>query len=186
MYVGKLGNAYFSQSVIAGQTDFLYGFGTAFITNSTLLLRSCGGGITAWKDTNTTFANKYGVYISNSVLKAENETVAAKMVGKCALGRPWNAQMRSVIAKSYLDASILPTGFIDWAPARYNSNVTLQAEYQNYGPGWNETARKGAKFERLLTDQEWKSYSCPKKVFQYQTGRREGDFGNDGWVDYGV
>lgn len=49
VYIGKLGNAYFYDNIIAGQTDFLYGFGTAWIEQSTLTLRSCGGGITAWK-----------------------------------------------------------------------------------------------------------------------------------------
>lgn len=49
VYIGKLGNAYFYDNVIAGQTDFLYGFGTAWIEKSTLALRNCGGGITAWK-----------------------------------------------------------------------------------------------------------------------------------------
>jgi pectin methylesterase-like acyl-CoA thioesterase len=49
VYVGKLGNAYFYDNVIAGQVDFLYGFGTAWIEQSTLALRNCGGGITAWK-----------------------------------------------------------------------------------------------------------------------------------------
>ena len=47
VYVGKLGNAYIAKSEIAGQTDFLYGFGTCWITHSSLSLRSCGGGITA-------------------------------------------------------------------------------------------------------------------------------------------
>jgi hypothetical protein len=59
VYVGKLGNAYFYKNEIAGQTDFLYGFGTAWIQSSLLTLRNCGGGITAWKGTNTTFVNKY-------------------------------------------------------------------------------------------------------------------------------
>jgi len=57
--VGKLGNAYFYKNEIAGQTDFFYGFGTAWIQSSIVTLRSCGGGITAWKGTNTTFVNKY-------------------------------------------------------------------------------------------------------------------------------
>ncbi|EME88625.1 carbohydrate esterase family 8 protein [Pseudocercospora fijiensis CIRAD86] len=54
VYVGKLGNVYMFGSIVAGQTDFLYGFGTLWIEKSRLLLRSCGGGITAWKGTNTT------------------------------------------------------------------------------------------------------------------------------------
>lgn len=49
MYVGKKGNAYFYDNIVGGQTDFLYGFGTAYLESSTLSLRNCGGGITAWK-----------------------------------------------------------------------------------------------------------------------------------------
>lgn len=85
--MGKLGNAYFSKCEIAGQTDFLYGFGTAWIQSSRLALRGCGGGITAWKGTNTTFANKYGVYIHDSVVEKANSSLL--IAGKCALGRPW-------------------------------------------------------------------------------------------------
>lgn len=69
VYIGKLGNAYFYQSILAGQTDFLYGFGTAWIQSSALQLRGCGGGITAWKGTNTTTPNKYGVYIVDSSVR---------------------------------------------------------------------------------------------------------------------
>lgn len=87
IYIGKLGNAYFSRCEIAGQTDFLYGFGTAWIQSSRLSLRGCGGGITAWKGTNTTWVNKYGVYISESVVEKANSSLSIE--GKCALGRPW-------------------------------------------------------------------------------------------------
>lgn len=87
IYVGKLGNAYFSGGEVAGETDFLYGFGTAWLSETALTLRGCGGGIAAWKGANTTFENKYGVYVVNSWVKKENETATG--VGKCALGRPW-------------------------------------------------------------------------------------------------
>jgi len=100
---------------IAGQTDFFYGFGTCWVTNSEVSLRGCGGGITAWKGTNTTFENKYGVYIHDSVVRKANSSLQIK--GECALGRPWNAQHRSIFAKSYLDGSIRPSGYIEWNPA---------------------------------------------------------------------
>lgn len=68
VYIGKLGNAYFYKNEIAGQTDFLYGFGTAWIQSSLLTLRNCGGGITAWKGTNTTFVNKYVCMIDTGLI----------------------------------------------------------------------------------------------------------------------
>jgi len=45
IYVGKFGNAYFKGGEVAGETDFFYGFGTAWITNTSIKLRSCGGGM---------------------------------------------------------------------------------------------------------------------------------------------
>ena len=89
IYVGKLGNAYFKNGEVAGETDFFYGFGTAWVQSTSIALRNCGGGITAWKGTNTTFVNKYGVYIVDSNVHAANASIATVIVGKCALGRPW-------------------------------------------------------------------------------------------------
>lgn len=113
VYVGKLGNVYMDQSTIGGQTDFLYGFGTLWITDSLLALRGCGGGITAWKGANSTFENKYGVYVVDSVVQKANSSL--QLEGKCALGRPWNAQHRSIFANDYLDDSIRPSGYIQWS-----------------------------------------------------------------------
>lgn len=180
VYIGKLGNAYMHSSTIAGETDFFYGFGTLWVQSSLILLRNCGGGITAWKGTNSTFPNKYGVYIVDSSVQAANASIAEKMVGKCALGRPWNSQMRAVFARTWLDKSILSTGYIDWDPSRYD-NYTVQAEYGDFGPGFNATGRKISKFDVQLSEQQWAEYSSPEKVFQYQ---RTGRFGNTGWIDW--
>jgi hypothetical protein len=181
IYVGKLGNAYIKNGEVAGQTDFFYGFGTCWVSNTQILLRSCGGGITAWKGTNTTYPNHFGVYIVSSNVHAANTSLSIR--GKCALGRPWNSQHRSIFAYTYMDDSILPAGYIDWKPSRYTVGVTLQAEYENYGPGWNESARANASFGTVLTDKEYKEYDRPAKVFQDPV---TGEAGNDRWIDYRV
>ena len=98
--------------IIGGQTDFFYGFGTLWVTNSNIKLRGCGGGITAWKGTNTTFVNKYGVYIHDSHIAKANSSLHLKH--ECALGRPWNALMTAIFAFNYLDDSIRPSGYIEW------------------------------------------------------------------------
>ncbi|KAF4981032.1 hypothetical protein FZEAL_3084 [Fusarium zealandicum] len=180
VYVGKLGNAYFYDNVIAGQTDFLYGFGTAYIQQSTLSLRNCGGGITAWKGTNTTFANKYGVYINRSQLIASNSTIAKEIVGKCPLGRPWNSQHRSIFMKSYFDASINPAGYIKWGKDKPNfDNYTFMATWKDYGPGYNKTAEVLSNITLVLTDSEVAPYKSPRDVFSTP----EGKFGHVRWID---
>ncbi|KAI9359950.1 pectin methylesterase [Zopfochytrium polystomum] len=157
LYVGKLANAYFKENIIAGQTDFFYGFGTAWVENSTVVLRNCGGGITAWKGTNTTFTNKYGVYIHNSAVVRANSSLA--ITGN----------------------AILPAGYIKWSATdnRIN-NQTFMAEYSTYGPGFNATARAAnAGIGMVLTHAEYSPYSSPDRVFQFPFTSVEG---NTAWL----
>ncbi|OAK94171.1 pectin methylesterase [Phaeosphaeriaceae sp. SRC1lsM3a] len=179
VYIGKLGNAYFYKNEIAGQTDFFYGFGTAWIQSSLVTLRNCGGGITAWKGTNTTFENKYGVYIHDSNVKRANTSL--EITGKCPLGRPWNALHRSIFANCDLDDSIKPSGYIAWGTTdpRLGANTTM-AEYKDYGPGWNATGRAVGNITIVMNDKQYEPYSTPHKVFQYPSN---GTFGNTRWID---
>ncbi|KAK8192742.1 hypothetical protein M8818_007914 [Zalaria obscura] len=180
VYVGKLGNAYMYSSIVGGQTDFLYGFGTLWVQSSLLQLRGCGGGVTAWKGSNTTFVNKYGVYVHDSEVRKANESL--QIEGMCALGRPWNAQHRSIFANTYLDDSIRPSGYIEWSATdpRVNYNTTM-AEYHDYGPGFNLTGRlQAANITIEMTAAQYAPYSTVDKVFQYPFS---GKFGNTAWID---
>lgn len=184
IYIGKLGNAYFYDTVVAGETDFLYGFGTLYITHSTLSLRHCGGGITAWKGTNTTFTNKYGVYVDATQVLANNWTTKAEVAGRCALGRPWNDEHRSVFVDSYLDGSILPAGYIEWSATdpRVDNRTFMAAARDNYGPGWNLTAEIAGNITRVLDDAELAPYRWPRDVFLASNGST----GNTWWADQSV
>ncbi|PYH89859.1 pectin lyase-like protein [Aspergillus ellipticus CBS 707.79] len=175
IYIGKLGSAYMHSSILAGQTDFLYGFGTLYVQSSQILLRSCGGGITAWKGTNTTFVNNYGVYIHDSTVRAANTSIAADIEGACALGRPWNSLHRSIFANTYEDGSIEPSGYINWED-RWTANQTLMAEYKASGPGFNLTGREDSEVSVLLNTKGYERYSSPERVFQ----------GNVGWIDWEI
>lgn len=180
VYIGKLGNTYVYQGEIAGQTDFMYGFGTLWVQSARIALRGCGGGITAWKGTNTTFVNKYGVYIHDSVVEKANSTL--NITGECALGRPWNAQMTSIFVHNYLDDSIEPSGFIEWSSSdpRIDFNTTM-AEFQDYGPGFNLTGRlAAANITKELRPAEYAPYSTLEDVFQFPFS---GKFGNTAWID---
>ncbi|PWY68555.1 pectin lyase-like protein [Aspergillus sclerotioniger CBS 115572] len=181
IYIGKLGSAYMYKSILAGQTDFLYGFGTLYVQSSQILLRSCGGGITAWKGTNTTVPNNYGVYIHDSTVRAANISIAPDIKESCALGRPWNALHRSIFANTYEDGSIEPSGYINWED-RWSANETLMAEYKAYGPGFNLTGREDSEVSVLLDSREYARYSDPERVFLFPDGK----VGNVGWIDWEV
>ncbi|KFY63578.1 hypothetical protein V496_03886 [Pseudogymnoascus sp. VKM F-4515 (FW-2607)] len=181
VYVGKLGNAYFYGNEIAGQTDFLYGFGTAWVERSNLALRSCGGGIIAWKGTNTTFANQYGCYVSNSFINAANSSIAPQIAGKCSLGRPWNRQHRSVYSNTFMDASVLAAGYTKWSsnPLTDNyNNYTFMGEYGSHGPGFNLTARLAGNVTAVLDKKTANKYRRPQHVFITEAGKP-----NVKWID---
>lgn len=58
---------------------------------------------------------------------------------------------------------------------------TTMAEYHDYGPGFNATARAlAANVTKELTKKQYAPYSSPKKVFQFPF---EGRFGNTAWID---
>ncbi|KAI5921870.1 pectin methylesterase family protein [Camillea tinctor] len=184
VYIGKLGNAYFHDVVVAGETDFLYGFGTLFIDGSTLLLRSCGGGITAWKGTNTTFANKYGVYLTSSRVLAANSTIAPSIAGRCSLGRPWNDLHRSLFRDTYLDASILPAGYTEW-DGKPNGGIgpnTTMAVYRVYGPGYDAEAEAASNVTKVFDEDQASPYLTPLDVFQGPNGTQP----DVAWIDRGV
>jgi pectin methylesterase-like acyl-CoA thioesterase len=183
VYVGKLGNVYVYDGVVAGQTDFLYGFGTLYLEQSALAMRGCGGGVTAWKGTNTTFENKYGVYLDRTRLIAANESVAPSMVGKCALGRPWNDADRTVYMESSFDASIKAAGFIEWLSTDPRvDNYTFMATWNCSGPGYNASAEAASGVTKMLSDEEVMPYRYPAGVFQDHDGK----FGYISWIDQSV
>ncbi len=136
----------------------------------------------AWKGTNTTFANKYGAYISDSFVNAANSTVAAAKAGKCSLGRPWNAQDRTVYLNTYLDASILPAGFTNWtsdSATNNHNNYTIMAEYKSSGPGFNLAGRLAGKTTIELTADQARAYRTPKDVLMTPEGLQP----NYAWID---
>ncbi|KAH7161989.1 pectin methylesterase family protein [Dactylonectria estremocensis] len=179
VYIGKLASAVMYDCIVAGQTDFLYGFGTLFIDQSTLLLRDCGGGITAWKGTNTTFENKYGVYIADSKVLATNTTVLAASAGKCSLGRPWNSLHRSLFRSTYFDETILPAGYTVWAGKDNFNNLTTMAVYKTKGPGNNATAQAASGVTQIWDGKLARPYLWPVDVFMTPTG----DQPNVHWID---
>ncbi|KAI0018836.1 carbohydrate esterase family 8 protein [Xylariomycetidae sp. FL0641] len=184
VYIGKLGNAYFYDTVVAGETDFLYGFGTLWVAQSSLSLRNCGGGITAWKGTNTTFANKYGVFIADSQVLAANATIAPVIADRCSLGRPWNAEQLSVYMRTYFDDSILPAGYTEW-DGQPNGNIgpnTTMAVYDVFGPGYDAPAEKASNVTKVFGEDEAKPYLTPADVFMTPEGKQP----NMAWIDRSV
>jgi len=148
-----------------------------------LSLRNCGGGITAWKGTNTTTttttasppSNKYGVYISQTQFRAANSTIAPAIKDRCSLGRPWNDIHRSVIMESYFDDSILPAGYTGWEGKPPNNNGvgpgTIMAVHNVFGPGYDDAAEQASNVTKVFDRAQARPYLKPVDVFITEEGK---------------
>ncbi|KAL5524410.1 hypothetical protein ACEPAF_9550 [Sanghuangporus sanghuang] len=144
-YTGRNASTYVVDSIIFGQTDYLFGFGTAWFEDIILANRACGGGIVAWKGTNRTDApgNRYGAYINNSkIIRSPDANATLDITGKCFLGRPWNDLATTIYMRTFMDDTIQPAGWTPFDSARPTiMNTTFYAEFHNFGPGSNTSQR---------------------------------------------
>ncbi|EMD39671.1 carbohydrate esterase family 8 protein [Gelatoporia subvermispora B] len=169
-YTGHSGNTYVIDSIIFGQTDYLFGFGTAWFQNVILANRACGGGLVAWQSTTGTLN---GAYIADSkVIRSPDANVTTVTTGECFLGRPWNALAATVYLRTSMDESINAAGFKAWGDGRNTiENTTFYAEFDSSGPGGNTSMRVAQ--DHILTSQEARPYTI------------EGVFlGTPAWIDF--
>ncbi|KAK0211229.1 pectin lyase-like protein [Desarmillaria ectypa] len=159
-YTGRNGSTYVFDSVIYGQTDYLFGFGTAWFQNVVLANRACGGGIVAWKGTNLTDApgNRYGAYISDSrIIRSPDANATTDITERCYLGRPWNDLATTVFLSTYMENVIRPAGWIPFNSDRPKIlNTTFYAEFNSSGPGGNTSSR--ISLEHILTIDEAQTF----------------------------
>ncbi|CAE6525840.1 unnamed protein product [Rhizoctonia solani] len=174
-YTGRNGSTYVIGGTIYGQTDYLFGFGTAWFEKVTLANRACGGGITAWKGSNETDApgNHYGVYVANSrIIRSPDANATTVTDRKCYLGRPWNDLATSVYINTTMDQSINLQGFTPWGGARPEiAKTTFYAEYNSSGSGYDASKRLAA--EHILGAVEVENFTV-EQVFN----------GKPRWVDW--
>ncbi|KAJ7243738.1 pectin lyase-like protein [Mycena rebaudengoi] len=174
-YTGRNASTYVVDSVIFGQTDYLFGFGTAWFQNVILANRACGGGLVAWKGTNLTDApgNRYGAYIASSqIIRSPDANATTNTNGLCFLGRPWNDLATTVFLQTFMDASVAPAGFKPFSSGGTIMNTTFYAEFNSTGPGGSTANR--VPIEHRLTAEQAKPFTI------------DGVFlGHPKWIDFG-
>ena len=145
------GRAYFRECIILGQTDFIFGAGTAVFEDCDIVSRGAGY-ITA---PSTPPLQRYGFVIVGSRIGRESDTVKPNTV---ALGRPWhpssnpNVNPSAVFIDCNLDDHITVEG---WAPmGAYGPETARFFEYHDHGVGAVKNPAR-----RVLNDAEATRYS---------------------------
>ncbi|KAG2131809.1 carbohydrate esterase family 8 protein [Suillus clintonianus] len=168
-YTGSGAHTYVVDSIIYGQTDYLFGFGMAWFQNVILANRACGGGITAWQGTSGT---KNGAYIADSkIIRSPDANATTVTDASCSLGRPWNALAVAVYLRTYMDESIRPLGFTPWSGQGTIPSTTYYAEYSSSGPGASTTKRVAQ--DHILSSAQAAAFTV-EKVF----------VGTPAWIDF--
>ncbi|KAK7464914.1 hypothetical protein VKT23_006122 [Stygiomarasmius scandens] len=172
-YTGRNASTYVVDSVIYGQTDYLFGFGTAWFQNIILANRACGGGIVAWKGTNLTDApgNRYGAYIADSrIIRSPDANASVTL--DCFLGRPWNDLAVTVFLNTFMEDIIQPAGWTPFGSDRpVIMNTTFYAEFNSTGPGGDTSDR--IPLEHILTAEEASNFTLDKVFLE-----------NPDWIDF--
>ncbi|KAJ3885352.1 carbohydrate esterase family 8 protein [Lentinula edodes] len=176
-YTGKNASTYVVDSVIFGQTDYLFGFGTAWFQNVILAVRGCGGGTAAWKGTNSSLTERvlrYGAYIADSqIIRPPDANATLNITDGCYLGRPWNDWAVTVYLNTFMEDIIQPVGWEAFDSARPTiMNTTFYAEYNSTGPGGDTSSRLS--IEHLLTAEQAQEFTVDGVFLKHPS-----------WIDYG-
>lgn len=153
--------SYFTNCMILGRTDYIYGGGIAFFQSCEI--RSFGGGwITA---PSTPESQKYGfVFNECNFTYASNSPREGDDGQPVAIGRPWHKYPKVAILHSEMCAEIHPEGW----PTTWNMEYAATSdklhlyEYKNRGKGADMTNRAKWVGLRNLSSKEAKEYTAIK------------------------
>lgn len=121
---------FFSDCLISGTTDFIFGQATVFFEDCEIQSKS-NSYITA---ASTPKDIEFGFVFKNCKLTA---AMALKAV---YLGRPWRTYAKTVLLECELGNHIAPEGWDSWSNKEAQSK-SFYAEYRNMGPGFQPTKR---------------------------------------------
>lgn len=128
--------SYFTDCVVAGNVDFIYGDGDAVFHHCEIhnTVHAAGGYVTA-----------QGKYLpdQNSAFVFDGCHLTAEPGQQHVfLGRPWRPYASVVFLHSVMDGHIEPAGWREWHPGEtHNLDTVFYAEYDSTGPGANAAAR---------------------------------------------
>ena len=130
LYV-KTGTQYYSNCLIKGAVDYIFGDASAWFESCTVMSNGPGA-ITASSRTTSDESTWYVFNNANVVSDGTN------LVGKVFLGRPWRVNARVMFQKSQLSNIINAAGWTEMA----DGATPKYYEYKNTGDGSNTSKRK--------------------------------------------
>lgn len=140
------GRHYFSQCVIKGTVDLIFGGATAYFERCTLLCAGHGY-VTAASTPDT---QRHGLVFSFCTIEGERPEV------RTYLGRPWRAYAKAVYLNTQMSDVVHRAGWDNGKKPRAEATVFF-AEFESGGPGGQPDER--VKWSKQLTAAEAANYS---------------------------
>jgi pectinesterase len=157
------GRQYFTNCLIAGRVDFIYGSATAVFDHCEIQSRN-GGHVTA---ASTPQGHPVGFVFLNCKLTGDphpwvgpsGAPANTNSAPKADLGRPWRPYASVTYLNCEMGDHIRPEGWNNWRNPT-NELTARYAEYNSTGPG--ATPEKRVKWVKQLTDDQAKDYTVEK------------------------
>ncbi|KAI1473249.1 carbohydrate esterase family 8 protein [Daldinia caldariorum] len=155
-YMGAGTSVFAYNTVIEGSVDFVWGSGSAYLLNCTIVPNIKSTYIAAMKRAS---ASAVGGLVFDQCRIAATAGASAT-AGTVFLGRPWNQYSKVAYIKTYMDKSIAPAGWSIWSTSDPRTSGVLFGEYQNTGPGAATSSR--ASFSRQLSKTDVAQFQLSK------------------------
>jgi pectin methylesterase-like acyl-CoA thioesterase len=160
----KPARSYFSDCLIAGNVDFIFGDGAVVFDHCEIRStpHAAGGYLTA--QSRNSAAQKDSVYVfDHCTLTAE----AGTGPGAIYLGRPWRPYATVIYLHTVMGAHIDPAGWHEWHTSRppsptdtHSLETATYAEYDSSGPGATpDRIAQREKYSHQLTAAQARAYS---------------------------
>ena len=143
------GRIYMKNCFIEGTVDFIFGRDIVVFDSCTIHEIRNGGTLTAGSTDPTSL---YGYVFRNCTILADSIGYDGVAITSFDLGRPWQANPRTVFMRCSEPANLDPAGWLSW-----NVNPAIYGEYKCFGPGSSTSAR--VSWSTQLTDDAAKQYT---------------------------
>ena len=153
---------------IEGSVDFIFGRDIVLFDSCEIHINRNGGTLTA---ASTDADSKFGYIFLDNVLSADPVGFDGDTITSFYLGRPWQAEPKTVFINTYEPASLNPAAWLAW-----NVTPAVYAEYNCSGPGYSDLSQR-ASFSSQLTSDEAAQYTI-QNIFAMESNPR---FGYD-WI----
>jgi uncharacterized repeat protein (TIGR02543 family) len=182
-YLWNCYRVYHTHCRISGSVDFIFGNGTAVFDSCSIVVNRNSGVLTA---ASTTSNFLFGLTFRYCTITADSIGFDGATVAGFWLGRPWNANPRTVFYQCYEPAALKAGGWtlMNADPSASMNQNALFAEYLCSGPGFSPTTRDtlagNPNYGRQLGIPEAANYTLAN-IFS-AASKTDGPFPNGNWM----